>query len=184
MKTWITGLVLVAVGLLLVPASYFAIILNDLSEPVKLVLFGAWFFGFLAVPVGLLLILISAVRSGRAKDQNTASAVPDSTGLVLILIGLLVVPTAYFAITLNTLVLPVEVILLLILGIGFLAVPVGFVMLIVSGVQNGNLPIAPPDDEKPSQAATENLGKLDDLREAGVITDAEYHAKKAKLLAQ
>ncbi|MEI6623466.1 MAG: hypothetical protein WCP28_16340, partial [Actinomycetes bacterium] len=141
----ITGVVLVAMGLLLVPASYFAIILNNLSEPVKLVLFGAWLFGFLAVPVGLLLILVAAVRSGRSKDGGTASAVPDSTGLVLILIGLLVVPACYFAITLNTLVLPIEILLLLILGIGFLAVPVGFVMLIVSGIQNGNLPTTQPE---------------------------------------
>lgn len=134
MKLWYTGLVLIVVGLVFVPASYFAIILNDLPQALDMLLLATWLIGFLAVPVGFIMVLVSLLRSRSQHpgEEGDGPVVPDFAGLVFIVIGLVLVPASYFAIILSDFPTPINIVLSAIWLIGFAAVPVGFLMLIVS----------------------------------------------------
>ena len=80
MKLWNWGLVLLASGLFLVPATYFTIISTDLPQAARAALFVLWLLGVVLVPVGFLLLLISAVRGPGRRPISGREGCEDPAG--------------------------------------------------------------------------------------------------------
>ena len=196
MKLWNWGLVVLATGLFLVPATYFTIISTDLSQAARTALFVLWLLGVVLVPVGFLLLLISAVRgpgrrpSPAAKGAKDPSGTPEHTGLLLIFAGLILAPVCFVAITAGPLGRPLELVGYVVGALAVMAVPVGCMMYIygvrsrddqpepgasqhLSATARHGTPVNPPLDDLPR--------KLDALHDAGVLSDEEYEAKRSAL---
>lgn len=199
MKLWNWGLVLLASGLFLVPASYFTIISTDLPTAARTVLFVLWLLGVVLVPIGFLLLLISALRgpgqrpSPGPHGEHQTSGTPEHTGVILILVGLVLAPISFLVVTAGSFARWIELLAYVLCGLGVLAVPVGGMMFIY-GVRNReealeasiaaaageHTPVATPR----ASADEELVAKLTALREAGVLTDEEYQAKRSALHQQ
>ena len=196
MKLWNWGLVLLASGLFLVPATYFTIISTDLPQAARAVLFALWLLGVVLVPVGFVLLLISAVRGpGRrptpaANGAQDSTATPEHTGLLLILTGLLLAPLCFFAIAAGALRRPIELVAYVVGALAVLAVPVGCMMYIYGVRSRDDEPeaiTAQAPEETARLGATNALhgedlaAKLEALHVAGVLSDEEYAAKRSAL---
>lgn len=186
-KLWWLGLVLLVAGLVFVPTSYFAIIFNEYPQPVNLALFASWVLGVVAVPVGFVILVYCALRRSPSASAQGDKAQPGTlTGLYLILAGLLVVPMCYFAIVLSDLPRVADAVLMVVGGIFWLAVPAG-IWLFVSAARHHDasteVNLAAPSAEAPPAPTPQAdlLAMLEGLRSAGVITQAEYDAKREQL---
>jgi hypothetical protein len=196
MKLWNWGLVLLASGLFLVPASYFTIISTDLPQAARAVLFVIWLLGVVLVPVGFVLLLVSAVRGPGRRPTPAANGAPDSTatpehtGLLLILAGLVLAPLCFVAIAAGPLARPIELVSYVVGALAVLAVPVGCMMYIYGVRSRDDEPDAVTAQVAHSAAeigATNALpdedlaAKLSALHGAGVLSDEEYEAKRSAL---
>lgn len=196
MKLWNWGLVLLASGLFLVPASYFTIISTDLPHATKTALFVLWLLGVALVPTGFLLLLISAVRGpGRRPDPSATGTqgsrgTPEHTGLLLILAGLILAPLAFVAITAGPLGRSLELVAYVVGALAVLAVPMGCMMYVYGvRIRDEAEKVVPARDPAsgvevlgPVRLPEEDLAaKLGALHDAGVLSDEEYEAKRSAL---
>lgn len=196
MKLWNWGLVLLAGGLFLVPASYFTIISTDLPTGARTLLFVVWLLGVVLVPIGFLLLLISALRgpgqrpadaSGGAGPQG---ATPEHTGLVLMLAGLVLAPVSFLIGFTGDFERSIELVAYVVCGLAVLAVPVGG-MMYMYGIRNreqaleDSLAAAPGSSTGPAPATASGqddlTAKLGALHDAGILSDDEYAAKREAL---
>jgi Short C-terminal domain len=195
MKLWNWGLVLLASGLFLVPATYFTIITTELPVAARTALFLLWILGVLLVPVGFTLLMVSAVRGPGRRPPRAASgtrdstATPEHTGLLLILLGLVLAPLCFLAVAAGPLGRPAELVAYVVGALAVLAVPVGCTMY-VYGVRGrddevaaaAQVPAAADHASPPAGAPDADLAeKLDALHDAGVLSDEEYAAKRSAL---
>ena len=109
-----------------------------------------WLLGVVLVPVGFLLLLISALRGpglaiagreGHAGFRGT----PEHTGLLLIFAGLILAPLCFVAITAGPLGRPLELLGYVVGALAVMAVPVGCMMYIYG---------VPSRDDQPEPGAS------------------------------